>query len=348
MNTKILLLVVGVLLLCIVGMLVRIFFLYSAQKEVPAPEAHLSVSDTNDMQQKYSGKKILYIDSYHEGYEWSDGITEGITDVLSKTDVSLQIHRMDTKRNTDEAFKIAAAEKAKAAIELYKPDVVLVSDDNAFKYLLEPHYKDSDIPIVFSGMNWDVSVYDAPYSNTTGMVEVSLIRELIGMLREYASGDRVGYLNADVLTARKSAGYISKLFEVHFEKEYFVSTMEEWEEAFLALQDEVDVLIFVNNAGIADWDDARAETFARAHTKIPVGTVQEWTMQSSLIGLIKIPQEQGEWSALAALQILDGVPVTSIPMVTNQRGSLLVNIKIADKLNVRIRPDVLKNAEIVE
>ena len=51
------------------------------------------------------GKKILFIDSCHEGYAWSDGITQGVQNALKETSASLKIIRMDTKRNTDEAFK---------------------------------------------------------------------------------------------------------------------------------------------------------------------------------------------------------------------------------------------------
>ena len=54
---------------------------------------------------KYDGKKVLFIDSYHEGYGWSDGITKGIETTLDGSGVELNIVRMDTKRNTDDAFK---------------------------------------------------------------------------------------------------------------------------------------------------------------------------------------------------------------------------------------------------
>jgi hypothetical protein len=31
---------------------------------------------------KYNGKKVLFIDSYHEEYAWSDGITRGVQSTL--------------------------------------------------------------------------------------------------------------------------------------------------------------------------------------------------------------------------------------------------------------------------
>ncbi len=38
----------------------------------------------------YEGKKILYINSYHTNYPWSDGITAGIHRILKGTNVDLK------------------------------------------------------------------------------------------------------------------------------------------------------------------------------------------------------------------------------------------------------------------
>ena len=49
--------------------------------------------------ESYAGKKIVWVNSYHEGYEWSDGIGAGIEEVLADTDVDLKVILLDTKRN---------------------------------------------------------------------------------------------------------------------------------------------------------------------------------------------------------------------------------------------------------
>ena len=46
----------------------------------------------------FDGKKVLYIDSYHQGYAWSDGITKGIEEALKDSGAELKVHRMDTKK----------------------------------------------------------------------------------------------------------------------------------------------------------------------------------------------------------------------------------------------------------
>lgn len=296
---------------------------------------------------KYAGKKILYVDSYHQGYDWSDGITKGIQSVLDGSGADLKIVRMDTKRNPDEAFKLKAALDAKATIESYKPDVVIVADDNAFKYLIQQYYRDAALPVVFCGLNWDASLYGAPYTNTTGMVEVSLTNQIIDHLKGFAKGNRLGYISADNETERKNLKYYDSLLGIKFQKAYFAKDFAQWKQQFKQLQSEVDIIIFENNAGIAGWNEDEAQKFALAETRVPTGTTNDWIMKYALLGITKIPNEQGEWSAEAALKILDGTPPSSIPLVKNKRGNLMVNLGLANKLDVVFAPSILKNATIV-
>ena len=110
----------------------------------------------------HAAKRVLYIDSYHEGYEWSDGVTEGVRSVLDNAGVSLKVFRMDTKRHTDEGYKKNAALRAKEIIASYHPDVVIASDDNASKYLIMPYFKNASLPFVFCGVNYNADDYGFP------------------------------------------------------------------------------------------------------------------------------------------------------------------------------------------
>ena len=148
--------------------------------------------------------KLLYVNSYHKGYQWSDDIEKGLIKALgvkthadgsidpSQSKVQLSVFRMDTKLNTSEAFKQKAGLEAKALIELWRPDIVVTSDDNAAKYLILPHYMNSKIPFVFCGLNWDATVYGFPTPNVTGMVEVTPLLDTIEILQRYAKGNRIG------------------------------------------------------------------------------------------------------------------------------------------------------------
>ncbi len=331
----------------IVGLLIALmiggYFLFLRQVTQPVP-----LTSQAPMAQKYAGKKVVYVDSYNEGYEWSDGITTGIKKTFEGTGIDLDIIRMDTKRHPDENFKIAAGAKAHAEIEAFHPDVLITSDDNAFEYVVEKYYKDAPLPVVFCGINWDASIYGVPYRNTTGMMEVSLTTQILENLKPFAKGSRLGYLSADTETERKNLTYYQKIFGIKFEKSYFVKDMASWKKAYAALQKETDLVIFENSAGILDWNEKEARDFAKANIEVPVGTTNPWTMKESVLGITKIPNEQGEWASQAALKILDGTHAREIPMTKNEKGTLIINLELAEKLNIIFSSNILKNAQVAE
>jgi hypothetical protein len=285
-----------------------------------------------------AGPTILYINSYHQGYPGSDPITEGIAGVLDPLGIRWQVHYMDTKRHPSEAFIRRAAEQTRALIEEVEPRVVIASDDNASKYLIMPYYRDAALPFVFCGVNWDASVYGFPYRNVTGMVEVALVPEILAHLRRHARGGRLGFIGGDRLSERKNHQHYVKRFRLAFEQVYFAATFADWQEAFRRLQDEVDMILMTSHAGIPDWDDAAARAFVEATTRVPVGTEHAWEMPFALVGVLKDFREMGEWSARAALKILDGTPPTRIPITANQRGRLMFNPRIATKLGIEALP----------
>ncbi len=295
-----------------------------------------------------SGKKVLFIDSYHQGYEWSDGVEDGAAKVLRPSGVTLEFVRMDTKRHGDEKWKKQAALDAKAAIERMKPDVVIVSDDNAVKYVLQAFYRDAALPFVFCGVNWDAKPYGLPYRNTTGMVEVGLTAQLVDKLKEYAKGKRVGYLTSESETERADQRAYKEKLKLDFTAERFVRTFAEWKEAFLAMQGQVDVLLLGNNAELVDWNEAEARAFVQAQSRIASGAIYEWMMPYAMLGLTKVPAEQGIFAAKSALAIMKGAAPTSIPIATNKEGQIFMNVKLAAKAGIVFKPELVRNAVVVK
>lgn len=295
----------------------------------------------------YVGKKILHIASYHAEFEWTKGINHGIETGLKDKGIEYKVFYMDTKRNPTEAWKQTEAAKAKVLLEDFKPDVVITSDDDAAKYLIVPHYKDADQPFVFCGINWDASAYGFPYKNVTGMVEVELIPVIVGHLKKFAKGERIGTLTMEGLTERKVVQNYTSVLKIPITKSYFAKTFAEWKDSFLKLQTEVDMLIILNYVGITDWDTQAASRFVEENIRIPVGASFPWLMPFALLGITNIPEEQGTWAAQTALKILDGMKPAEIPITQNAGGKLIINMRIADKLGARFSMALLKTAEII-
>ncbi|PLX83128.1 MAG: hypothetical protein C0616_00400 [Desulfuromonas sp.] len=293
-----------------------------------------------------AGKKVLFIDSYHQGYAWSDGVQKGVEMGLDGKSIDLKIVRMDTKRNKTDEFKKAAAQKVKSEIESFNPDVVIAADDNASKFLIMPFYKDAALPFVFCGVNWDASVYGFPYSNVTGMVEVAPVNELLAQLRQYAPGNKIGYLAADVLTTHKEADNYKAILGIDTVN-YYANDMQDWKKGFMELQNRVDTLIVGNTAGLPGWNEGEAEAFVVQNTKVPTGATDEHMAPFAMFGFVKIPEEQGFYAATKALEILDGKSPGDIPVVTNKDGKLYVNLKIASAAGVDVPFEILSSASKV-
>lgn len=334
-------------LVLITGMLV--FALVAAGCAGPPHAADLDtlVSDQAQADKTYEGKKVLFINSYHEGYEWSDGIEDGLHSVLDNTGVEIKLVRMDTKNRSEEAARQAAGKAAWAEIEAFKPDVIIAADDNAQTYVVVPYLKDTTYPVIFVGINWDASAYGYSSDHITGMVEIELVDEMIGHLLEFAKGGTVGYVTVGSETEDKVAEEYNKRFFGGNMALYRVSSWQEYKEAFLQAQDEVDIVFLGNNAGV-DWPADEADRFFRENTRVPTGSINSWMASYALLTMAKDPAEQGEWGGEAALKILDGTPISAIEIVRNKRGSLILNLDIAEELDIVFPVSLLKNAIIYE
>ena len=290
-------------------------------------------------------KRCLFVSSYHRGYAWSDGVERGLRSVLEGR-CELKQFDMDTKRRKSETDKMHAAAEAKRLIETWQPDVVITADDNAAKYLIQPFYRDASVPVVFAGVNWTASEYGFPYRNVTGMVEVAPIRPMLETaMRTVGTDGRAFYLGADTLTERKNL----KRFEDAARdlglvlESRLVAGADAWISAYVDAQQRDGFLILGSHSGIADWDQARERVLAAVSTQSHRLTVTNhgWMMPFAMLGMTKVPEEQGVWSAQAALAILDGTPPSDIPIVANRQWDMWVNDALvsAGALNL---PDELR------
>ncbi len=290
-----------------------------------------------------AASKIMYVDSYHEGYAWSDGILKSIENALAGKDIELQIIHMDTKRHAEESFIKEAAKKAHMAIESFKPDIVIASDDNASKYLIVPYFLNSSLPVVVCGINWDASAYGFPAKNVTGMIEVTPIAPMVKTLKSAAKGNRIGFIGPETLTSRKELEYSNKAMGVKMDA-FFATNLEEWKKGFVALQKRTDMVIIDSDGGLYDDQADQLAAFVEKTTSVPTGSGYDFMKRYAVVVYGKSPQEQGEWAAKTALEVLNGTDIGSIPMVKSQEGDLIVNLRLMKAADVTLPDSVMKAA----
>jgi ABC-type uncharacterized transport system substrate-binding protein len=304
-------------------------------------------------------ERILVVDSYHRGYEWSDGIRQGIAQVLdipTEPDVAtsangrlvVRTEFLDTKRHPGVDWSRTEAKRVASVVDAWQPAVVITCDDNAARDLIVPYLLNTSIPVVFCGVNWDASVYGLPAANVCGMIEVDQTVELVATLRRHARGDRLGLLVLDTTSGRRDAEVLRD-YEGLEATVRLVADYAEWKDTFRAMQDEVDMLLLKQNiTGAEGWNLDDAIAFTAEATRIPTGTTTEPVMRCVLASFIKNPAEQGIWAAGTALEILAGADPADIPLAENKESRIFLNMALARRLDVRFPMDLIERATFLE
>jgi ABC-type uncharacterized transport system substrate-binding protein len=279
-------------------------------------------------------RKVLFVNSYHEGYPSSDDTMEGMKQAFTGKAVELEIFYMDTKRNPAETHIKAKVEEVRGRIAEFSPDVIIASDDNAVKYLVARYLDHGEIPVVFCGVNWSADQYRLG-KHVTGMLEVSPLRECIDIFKRQNPGmNRLTVLSENTTSERNNTILLDTLYRnLGFDADYrLVDDFEQWKTAFREVSANTHIIFLPTNGAIRGWDREAAMHFVEEEIRVPVITCDDFMMDYAVFGLTKVFTEQGEWAALTALKILEGTPPASIPVTRNQRFKAYLNRKLAEHL----------------
>ncbi len=130
---------------------------------------------------------ILYINSYHSGFSWSDNIENGFISEMLNLEINyeLYIERLESKRIKLNNSKSEYKNLIKKKYHNIQFDVVVTSDDNAFNFAAENREElFPNVPIVFSGVNDKNNTYLLNDTNIAGVIEDVDISGLIKLILE--------------------------------------------------------------------------------------------------------------------------------------------------------------------
>jgi signal transduction histidine kinase len=143
--------------------------------------------------------RILYINSYHAGFSWSDEVSLGVYKYFAGRDsFSIYEEYMDAKRNKPELAEKWTLQLLKMK---YKPgffDLVLASDNSALDFVLkyrnEPILK--DLPIVFCGVS-NPEDYPVEAADLYGVYESDMFVKSFDIIRQVYPSFRTIYFFCD-------------------------------------------------------------------------------------------------------------------------------------------------------
>ena len=320
----------------------------------PTSESEHSVPDLPI--QPTEKQRVLLVQSYHTGYEWTDSITRGVRMALPLKEVSLEVFYMDTKRHTDEEWKRKAGVEARRIVSDWKPTVVIAADDNAQEYFAKHFIGDEQVSIVFCGVNNEPEDYGYPAKNVTGVLERPHFKKSLDYLRRILpSATRMAIVTDDSETSRGALYYMKEVPEgMRLVSQYTPSTLEEWQAAIRECQTQVDVIAVYNYHTLRVREKI---------TSVPASEVMTWTLQNSTIPLIgflafsmddgalcgyaESGVEQGREAGKMVRRILQGERPADIPMAIAAEGQSIVNLKTARRLGIVVPEDVIQATDLV-
>lgn len=136
---------------------------------------------------------VLVVHSYHQTHTWVRDYTRGLVEALGP-DEHLDHLYMDTKRLPESQYEARAREALERVAEL-NPDLVVLADDNALKYV-GPLLAGRELPVVFLGVNRNPRDYlDLTTArNITGILERPLLKRASVFLHQIFPGRNAKFL----------------------------------------------------------------------------------------------------------------------------------------------------------
>ncbi len=275
--------------------------------------------------------KILVLHSYHPGLVWSDNIMEGIYSVFSRNaaDIDMHVEYMDTKRHfdgLDGAYFARLRELYRLKYGRTKFDVIISSDDDAFQFLLRHHRElFPGTPIVFCGVNNFTDSMLQGHEGITGVVEFLDQKASIDVaLKLHPDTRQIAIITDPSTTGRANRKILEGLASEYRDRVEFLFLDEN--DSGLTLRELLERLKTLTDHTIvyyADFLRSRGEYIAQEIAVPQISSASRrplYTHYDEILGLgivggkLVNGQAHGRAAADMALQIIRGVPVSSLPV----------------------------------
>ncbi|MEH6651793.1 MAG: hypothetical protein V7707_17370 [Motiliproteus sp.] len=317
------------------------------------------VGGLSDLSRAESRKSVLVIESYHTAYQWDADYTRAINDQLSGS-TDLTFVQLDTKRRPPSEY-VASAEKAWQHYLELQPDLVILGDDNALKYL-GPRLADTDTPVVYLGINNNPRNYfqNRP-SNISGVLERPLIKRSIVymssimeqrfhkvlVLLDDGTTSKTVYAEVFGGESHRSIGLVD--VDVRLIGDY-----REWQQAILTAPtlgyDAIMIGLYhtITDADGKHVSEQQVITWSSAQAQRPLFGFWSFVVGSDMAigGYVLDGYEQGKLAAMMAKRVLAGEPLPLLP-ITSSEGQFVFSRSQLSKWQIDLPQDVANQSTFV-
>jgi ABC-type uncharacterized transport system substrate-binding protein len=300
---------------------------------------------------------VLVIESYQSQNPWDSSYLEGLRTELGDR-VRLATFAMDTKR-LPASVHPRQAEKAWQSYLQTKPDLVILGDDNALKYL-GSKLLDQKVPVVYLGINGNPDDYVPAGHNLTGILERPLFDFSVRTIEQILqpAPKKVLVLFDSGTTSRASVaeafkGQSSQLISNTLVDLKLIATWEEWQRTVReAKQQGYDAIVVGLYHTLVDRQGKNVPAdqvlaWTSANTPLPPFSFWDFSIgpEATIGGFVLSGREQGKAAATLVQKVLAGTPPAQIPPKAGENGKFAFSHHQLQKWGLQLPEQISTRAD---
>jgi ABC-type uncharacterized transport system substrate-binding protein len=320
-------------------------------------------------------RRILVVSSYHPEYLWSQSTQRGLVqamldygyldnpnqgvaftrdDAIESTKAVVRKVWMNTKRRHSSKDLAEATRRITAEIDEFKPDLVLLGDDNATNYIGNQLFN-SDIPVVFWGVNGLPLKYglvesmDAPGYNVTGVWQAGYHKESVELLHRLVPHAKTfAVLACDSVSTRPKVKQIQALarsgvLPIELKDVVQTNSYSEFRERALEIAERVDAFFVLNHDTLVDDDGNHVDMLEVGRWYLENIKKPEASHEGQFVreGMLLTANDSGFNQSYAAFEMAydileQGLNPGHMRTTTPSRGPFMVNRIRAETLGISL------------
>lgn len=300
-------------------------------------------ASTTDAGQK---KSILILNSYHQGYKWTDDETRGALDGFGafRDDSKIYIEYMGTKWAYDQRYFEQLRNTYKHKFKNIKFDVIIVTDSDAFNFL--QRYRDelfATTPVVFCGVNWFApEAVKAGFTGYTGVNEDADIKMTIDlMLQLHPQTKRIYVVIDSTTTGLAVHEKMQELIPLYQGRVLFsllenlamdtiLNTVSHAPADSLVL-----VTVFQQDKVGAFFEFSESTSLISKNSSVPLYGLWDFNLGFGIVGgMLTSGYSQGKSAGEAALRILQGEKPDAVPVLMKSPNRYMFDYAQLQRWNI--------------
>ena len=332
-------------------------------------------------------KRIFVVSSYHKAYLWSQSTQKGLSQAMldygyldderqitqfAESDMvessKAIIHKawMDSKQKNEPRALAQATDRIMSAIAAFRPDLVLLGDDNAANYVGN-QLLDTETPVVFWGINGLPLKYglvesmDNPGHNVTGVWQAGYHKESLQFLHSLVPDAKTfAILACDSETSRPNVKQIQALarsgqLPLQLVDVVITNSFAEFRQRALDLAQRVDAFFVLNHDTLRDERGNHVDMLTVGRWYLENIRKPEASHEDQFVreGMLLTANDSGFNQSYRAFEMAydileQGLNPGRIRTATPSRGPFMVNRPRAKMLGISLDNPLHSIDEIVE